>query len=411
MFAAALDQIQKEKGVIICKSAGNDPEFINNGSTGILSVGAESIRAVTVGSLNRNSDRYGYTLKYRPALYSRHGPAPASIVKPDVVHFGGDLFATKPKPTMLKDFDQVSDTGSIDGTQLSHMVGTSFSAPKVAKNIAELDLLTDHHYAPSTLKGLEVHFANYLEVPPLDVKTRLAYLGYGKPANASDTIFSSDFASTLILQGNLQKGQHLDIMDFPYPKVLIRDGHYIGRIKVTLVYDPILIQNQGTEYCQSNLDIKFGTYDKKQDTTDFLSRFNPVKRVGSFNTLLDNNYGKQIMKKNLSYAVERTLIKYGQKYHPVKKYAFDLSELRPSLTNNVTKDKHWFLFLEGHYRGYAEKEALRHQKALNIPYSLIITIEDSDHQIPVYGSMIQELEANNFVYSNVVVDNDIHLSN
>ena len=117
------------------------------------------------------------------------------------------------------------------------------------------------------------------------------------------------------------------------------------------------------------------------------------------------------MAKDLKYAGERTLIKYGQKYHPVKKYAFDLSEIKPSEFNNVSDDKHWFLFLEGHYRGYAEKDALRHQNILSIPYSLIITIEDPDKQVSVYDSTVQELDANSFVHSNVSVDNSIHLLN
>lgn len=411
LFASALDQIQHDYHVLICKSAGNDPAFMDSESAGKLSTGAESIRAITVGALNRNSDKYGYALENHPALYSRHGPAPASVVKPDVTHFGGDLFATKSNPIAMADFIQVSDTASTDGEHLTHMVGTSFSTPKVAKNLAELDLLTAQNYTLLTLKALEVHSASYLEQPALDSETRLAFLGYGKPTNASKTIFSSSYASTLILQGDLQKSQHIDIMDFPYPKALIKDGHYTGRIKVTLAYDPILIQNQGAEYCQSNLEVKFGTYDEKQDTTDFLSRFNPVKRVGSFNTLLEGHYGKKQMARNLEYGGERTLVKYGQKYHPIKKYAFDLSEIKPSESSNVSADKHWFLFLEGHYRGYAEKAALRNQDILSIPYSLIITIEDPDEQAPVYDSTVQELNANNFVHSNVSVDNSIHLSN
>lgn len=411
LFASALDQIQHDYKVLICKSAGNDSAFINKESAGKLSTGAESIRAITVGSLNRNSDPYGYTLKNHPALYSRHGPAPAAVVKPDLAHFGGDLFASKSSPATLSDFVQVSDTASSDGKVLTHMVGTSFSTPKIAKNLAELDLLTDHNYTLLTLKALEIHSASYPETLTLDSKTRLEFLGYGKPTNANQTIFSSSYASTLILQGSLQKSQRIDIMEFPYPKALIKNDHYTGRIKVTLVSDPILIQNQGAEYCQSNLEVKFGTYAEKQDTTDFLSRFNPVKRVGSFNTLLKSNYGKKKMNMNPEYSGERTLIKYSQKYHPVKKYAFDLAEIKPGELNNVSADKHWFLFLEGHYRRYAEKDALRHQDILSIPYSLIITIEDPDKQAPVYDSTVQELDANNFIHSNVTVNNSIHLSN
>lgn len=408
-FAIALDTIQKEKNVIICKSAGNDSEFFTKKHAGKISTGAESIRALTVGSINRNTDGYRYTVKNFPAKYSRHGPAPALLVKPDVTHFGGDCFAMKPSPSEAQDFEIVSDTASSDGVRLTHNAGTSFSTPKIAKNVAELDLLTKHKYNLMTLKALEVHSSRYFEMPPLDVQKRLDYMGYGKPTNAGDTIFDPFFASTLILQGKLVKGQRVDIMDFPYPTDLIKNGYYTGRIKITLAYDPILFSNQGIQYCQSNLDIKFGTYDKKIDTTDFLKKFNPIKREGSFNTLLSSKYAKRSINNHTAYANERTLIKYGQKYHPIKKYAFDLSELQKSLNDNILSERHWFLFIEGHYRDYAEKHLKTDE--LYMPYSLIITIEDPERKANVYNSTISALNNNNFYHSDVSINNHINLSN
>lgn len=408
-FAMELDSIQKKYNVIICKSAGNDAQFFSKKQVGRLNVGAESIRALTVGSMNRNTDKFKYTIKDLPAKYSRRGPGPASIVKPDLTHFGGDYFAKKSGPSQRADFEQVSDTSSINGEKLIHRVGTSFSTPKVAKNIAELDLLTNHIYDLLTLKALEVHSAEYFGNPSLKLQNRLEYLGYGKPTNAKDTIFDPSYASTLILRGKLEKGQRIDIMEFPYPENLIEKGYYTGQIKITLAYDPILLPNMGTEYCQSNLDIKFGTYDKKETPTAFMQRYNPIQRSGTFNLLLYNNYSKRSMKNNSKYANERFLLKYGQKFHPIKKFAFDLSDLQHGKKANLSSDKHWFLFLEGHYRDYAEKHL--NKSDLNIPYSLIITIEDPKRKTQVYNSTINALDKNSFNYDIIKINNNIKLYN
>lgn len=54
-----------------------------------------------------------------------------------------------------------------------------------------------------------------------------------------------DYEATLILRDTLAKGEYIDIMDFPMPKSLIKNGFYTGQIIATLVYDPILDPTQG----------------------------------------------------------------------------------------------------------------------------------------------------------------------
>lgn len=407
-FAMALDDIQKQFDVIICKSAGNDPDFCSKQEVGKLSVGAESIRSVTVGSLNRNSDKYKFCKKNFPAPYSRKGPGPAFTIKPDLTHFGGDLFAKKKNPLLSTDFQEISDTGSEDGVTLVHKVGTSFSTPKIAKNLAELDLLTAKKYSSLTLKSLEIQSGKYYETPALNSSQRLSTLGFGKPDNSYSVLYNSPYKSTLILEGELQKGRRIDIMDFPYPTALIKNNHFFGRITITLVSNPILIASQGAEYCQSNLDIKFGTYEKKKVPT---KEINPLARDDSTNLLSENIYAKKKIKKNCDFLPERTLIKYGQKYHPVKKFAFDLSEVRDYYLNCLKSNRHWYLFLEGHYRAYIEKIALREKLKLSIPFSLVITIEDPLQKAPVYNSMIESLENNNFIYSPIKINNNVTIFN
>jgi len=83
-------------------------------------------------------------------------------------------------------------------------------------------------------------------------------------------------------------------MDFPMPECLIENGYYTGQIIVTLVYNPILSPSQGPEYCQSNIDIKMGTYDKKVDRdTTRRTILNPVGRSDPKNILLERFYSSR----------------------------------------------------------------------------------------------------------------------
>ena len=49
------------------------------------------------------------------------------------------------------------------------------------------------------------------------------------------------------------------------------EGYFYGEITLTLVTSPILDPNQGSEYCQSNIDVMFGSYDEKKDRDTTIS--------------------------------------------------------------------------------------------------------------------------------------------
>ncbi|WP_430536091.1 S8 family peptidase [Listeria rocourtiae] len=412
-FAVSLDKIQDEFNVIICKSAGNDSSFYNNDEAGLLSVGAESIRAVTVGSLNRGNDEYGFCRKNYPAPYSRTGRGPGFIIKPELVHFGGDVIATVEKPRTREDFREVSEIGISSDERLATHVGTSFSTPKVAKNIAELSEGLRSEFNPLLLKALLTHSAGYAENLNISGEERLLKMGYGKPLNSRDILVaSSPYSTTLVLQGNLRKGEKIDIMDFPYPKNLIEAGKYKGQIKATLVYNNFLEADLGPEYCQSDIKLRFGTYSEKFDRD--LSKqtiLNPIGRKNATNLLNKGLYSKKIIKANEKYATERMLIQYGDKYYPVKKFAADLSELKNSVSEeSLDHSKSWFLYLEGQYRDFILKKYDRESKVLSMDYCVVITISDPDYKEDVYMGTIRELESNNFVYDDIEISSNIDIN-
>jgi len=197
------------------------------------------------------------------------------------------------------------------------------------------------------------------------------------------------------------------------PTSLIKDGYFTGQITVTLVYDPILDPTQGIEYCQSNVDVKFGSYDEKLGR-DVNKRniLNPVGREGAKNLLLGSNYSKTRMKgKTDDFALkERLLIQYADKYYPVKKYAVDLSEL--SDTNKryyLTQDKHWYLMVRGLFRDHIERQAAINSVPLSQEMCLILTICDPAGKANIYDEVTQKLDEFNFWHSNVNISSEINI--
>ncbi|EQA61987.1 hypothetical protein [Leptospira alexanderi] len=87
----------------------------------------------------------------------------------------------------------------------------------------------------------------------------------------------------------------------------------------------MLAQSQGREYIQSNLSIKFGTYEKirERDTSKKNIR-NPIGKENPQNVLLKNLYSKKNTNEGM---YETKLIEYEGKFHPIKKYIVDLREM------------------------------------------------------------------------------------
>lgn len=245
------------------------------------------------------------------------------------------------------------------------------------------------------------------------VTERAKQVGFGIPKNVPDIIYNSPYEATLILRDSLAKGDKIDIMDFPMPQCLLKDGYYTGQIIATLVYDPVLDPSQGIEYCQSNIDVKFGSYDTKEERdTSKRHILNPVGRKGSQNLLLGTVYSKNKMKeKSSEFALkERLLIQYADKYYPVKKYAVDLSELmEKKKIEYLSPDKKWFLFLQGVYRDHIERMAQIESFALTQEFCLILTIRDPNQKEHVYDEVTQKLDEYNFWHSNIRVATDVNI--
>ena len=408
-FAIALDQLQTQYNILICKSAGNCGNFLNNIPKGRLYAGADSIRSLVVGSLAHKKNVNDFSEKDNPSPFSRRGPGPAYIIKPEVSHYGGNAGKSASgslSKTGIKTF-------SADGSMIE-TIGTSFSTPRVTSLVAGLVQELDEEFDPLLIKALIIHSANYSEKLTVPNNERTNQLGFGKPKTIKEILYNTANEATLILRDTLTKGERIDIMDFPMPKELIKDNYFTGQVTVTLVYDPILDPSQFSEYCQSNIDLKFGSYDEKEERdTSKRNILNPIGRKGAMNILNEGLYSKTKMNgKREDFALkERLLIKYGDKFYPVKKYAVDLSELTDkNKIKYLDKDKRWYLCLRGLYRDHIEKfEDEKSALELSQDFCLIITIKDPSGEINVFDSVTQSLNENNFWHSNIRVTNDIDI--
>ena len=398
-FGVALDKLQEENNVIICKSAGNCRNFAINAPKSRISRSADSIRSLVVGSIAHKKGTYDLAEINEPSPFTRIGEGPSNINKPDLVHYGGNA-GINDRRISTTGVNSFSNRGDIVTN-----IGTSFSTPRITSIIAGLSHKLEEEFDPLLLKALTIHSAKYPNNLNLTGEDRLKQMGFGIPSSIDDIIYNFPNEITLVLQDTIEKGKYLDIMDFPYPDLIDENGFYYGEITVTLVTSPILDSTQGAEYCQSNLDVYFGTYNQKIIKEGRTIR-NEVRREGSKNVLNRSLYSTRKMKDNADFRGERLLRNFYQKFQPVKKWAVNLEEFKPTpRQHHLEAPKNWFLKLEGLYRAFAESNYMD----LSQDFCLIISIRDNKNRANVYDQVTQKLNQLNFIQKNIQLKEEIRV--
>ena len=403
-FGMALDNIQDENQVLIIKSAGNCMNFARQLPKSRIAQSADSVRSVVVGSLAHAKGPNDYAEIDAPSPFTRIGPGPGSIVKPDLVFYGGNAGVCGSRLTItgLKSFAPNGD--------IVEDVGTSFSTPWVTRMAAELTHLVHEEFDPLLIRALLIHNAKYPANCAMAMADKVTQMGFGMPSSVQDMLYNSEDEITLILRDTLDKGSFIEMFDFPFPESLIdEDGNFIGQIIVTLVTKSWLDDKQAGEYCQSNIDILFGTYETEMDRDTTKKGIKNPKGLGEpQNILLDSLYSSRVKNAHPQTGFERecTLVKYGKKFHPVKKYAIDLADMTPSNKQRyLGSSRKWYLKVEGLYRDFIEQDARVRNYQLSQEYCLLLTIRDPNGKAPVYDEVVQQLEYRNFVHHNIHIRN------
>jgi len=407
-FGQALDSIQETFDVLICKSAGNCTNFVNGNPKSRVSRSADSILSLVVGSIAHNKKLNDLAEVDHPSPFTRIGKGPSNIIKPELVSYGGNA-SVKNGRIIKNGVNSLSTDG-----RLVTEVGTSFSTPRVSALLASLDMNINEGFNPLLLKALAIHSAKYPSAINMGINDRVKQMGFGLPSPTDDIIYNDEYEITLILQDTLIKGEFMEILEFPFPESLIDDeGYYYGNINLTLVGSPVL-RNQGSEYCQSNLEVLFGTYDniKERDTnvSTIINEFGPdgvenIFRNGAYKAKYKRDFDSD-------YARERVLLDYGRKYHPIKKYSVNLEELTPMNKENKLKSpKRWFLRVKGLFRDFAEEMAAQDGEELSQSYCLILTIKDNKRKHKIYNEVNQLLSNGNFNHSNIKLREEVRINN
>lgn len=405
-FGMALDSIQDEYNVLIIKSAGNCTNFMKQLPKSRISKSADSIRSLVVGSLAHRKGLHDYAEPNMPSPFTRIGPGPSSIIKPDLVFYGGNagMDGTNLCITGVPSF-------STDG-QITQMPGTSFSTPWITRLAAELMYLMKEEFDPLLIRAMMIHNAKYPSHCEMNMADKVSQMGFGMPVSVQDMLYNSSSEITLILRDTLDKGSFIEMFDFPYPPSLIdENGYFSGQIIVTLVTKSLVDDKQAGEYCQSNIDVMFGTYETEVDRDITKHTVKNPKGLGEpQNILLDSCYSTRAKGAypDKKFDCECVLVKYGKKFHPVKKYAIDLADMTPSnRARFLGCERKWYLKIEGLFRDFIEQDAIARNYQLSQEYCLLLTIKDPDGNAPVYDEVSQQLDSKNFLHHQIKLRNII----
>ena len=363
-----LDYIQDTYHVQIFVSSGNInslplrnwPPQIDIGEHDRLISPADSIRAITVGSVAL-FDSIDSIVKFNePSPFSRRGPGANYTIKPDIVDYGGNL------STSYK-IDGLGVKGLDSSGKIIEGNGTSYSTPRSLQKYASI---YEEMVEPDLLlsKAMLIHSARMNSRELLDEHPdNIKYYGFGiSSADTKDILQCSKDCVTLIFKQKVSQGTHLEMYDFPYPKSLIKNNKYIGEIGMTLAYLPPLDPKYGREYCRTNIDVSFGTY--------------------SYTAEGKTKYKGQVpLESKWDEKFEAAQVKHGFKWSPIKSYYRKISK-------GINLEDGWKLRVD-----------LTSRDGLYVPsqeFVLIITIKDSNGN-DIYTEITNALREKGYITNNI----------
>jgi serine protease AprX len=268
-LAIELDDLQERYGVNFVIAAGNYedsplapyPRDDSQKGKSRITAPADSVLGITVASLSHLDHPTTGTQTGEPSPFSRNGPGPSHIIKPDLAHCGGNI--------ALNGRQMLGVTSIADDGSLVDDVGTSYAAPLISRQLAHLHHTITPNPSPTLARALLTHNAR-------DVRTRGRvkdgddiYVGFGTPLDIPSALECEPWKMTLVFEETLRPGYFLEWDDFPFPASLRQGNRYTGEIWMTLAYPPHRNHQYGSEYCETHIDASFGVYTEKEGKEKF----------------------------------------------------------------------------------------------------------------------------------------------
>ena len=404
-WAAEIDYLSWTNDVLFIQSAGNVnsssdilgipgisqhleadriyPDYLLESSCRIANP-AQSMQALTVGSVSYEYFNDGFketfALKDQPSSFSRSGFGMWGTIKPDVVEYGGDFAfdsGNPPQISILPDAapELVRSTLGTTGPELGRdNVGTSFSTPKVSRIAAHLE--NDFPSEPALLyRSLIANSARWPDwaEESEDKTSVIRQIGYGIPS-LDRACHSEDKCVTLITPGvNIIGDREGHIYRIPIPEEFRAPGaDFNVRIDVSLSY---VSPTRRTRRHKRNY---FGTW----------LEWKSSKNGESFNSL-----------KSRLFKDQENDVEDGEATIPWKlRERSDWGEIQGASRSVGSLQKDWAV-LPAHdlpidfclaVIGHAGWDINSDFKA---KYSLVMTIEATDTELPLYELIQAELES------------------
>ncbi len=374
-FAIALDDLQDQYGVVFIIACGNysDPPLRgwpppNLGEADRLLSPADSIRGIAVGSVAHLSKPNSCVIEEQPSPFTRRGPGPVFLPKPELTHYGGncDLNGNYLQTGMI------SFNGNGD---LAENIGTSFSTPLVTSLVANVSNALVEVPSRNLTKALTIHSARLVSKEILTTDD-LRYRGFGVPQKLDSILTCEPWQVTLVFEIELLPGVAFEKTPFPIPNCLRGPNNSInGEIVITAVYDPPLDPSFGSEYCRRNVEVSLGTYD--------------------VNSKGDRVHKKQIPiePRDINQRYEKHLIEHGFKWSPVKVYRRNMKR---------TSGDQWRLLIK-----LLDRKEYSSDKTQKV--AILITLLDPKRQKPVYDEVLRWMNLEGWVTLDLQIKDRIQI--
>jgi hypothetical protein len=252
-IAKLLDYLSKKYKVLFIIAAGNISNLLGNfpvdhfnNSMSRINMPAESLLGLTVGSIAKHISATSLSAIDCISPFSRKGPGADNGVKPELVAHGGNLINPFTKSPRTSAYGI-----SKDGKNLSVDVGTSYSAPLIAKYAQKL-FDTYPTSDPNLVKGLLCHFTEFRDNHKILTDSTDTYSGFGEP-NIEKAIRAGNFNAAYIYEGQLDQDNY-QYINFHIPKSLAADNLNTKlKVKITITYDPSVDPDNEIEYSETRI--------------------------------------------------------------------------------------------------------------------------------------------------------------